>query len=115
MSIIDEFDYPWADPIAQELYVTLTQLNPASSAALLIAQQARLDATMINSEQAPYLVWVEILDQAALNGLTRAIVTVVRGRLNASSPRRPFLDALLADQRPPTEGEPPAPMAPRCF
>jgi S1-C subfamily serine protease len=106
MSILDEFGYPWSDPLARELHATLTLLNPAAAAALSVAAAAGLDTSLVNPAQAPYFVWVEILDQAAANGMTRAVVTAARDRLPRSSGRRPFLDELLAGHRPPIESEP---------
>jgi hypothetical protein len=105
MTLLDDFAYPWSDPLARELHSTLTQLNSTPAAALFVASTAGLDTTMIDAGQAPYLVWVSILDEAAHNGLTRAIVETARDRQNAQSPRRAFLDALLNDERPATEGE----------
>jgi V8-like Glu-specific endopeptidase len=106
VSILDSFPYPWHEPAAQQLHVTLSQLHPTSQAATLVAQKSGIDVSMIFAQQAPILVWREILDAAAAGGLTRQLVQGVRDLLNQNSPLRPHLEDLLADKPVPTEGEP---------
>ncbi len=65
-SILDESPFPFHRSEAQQLHTTLTQIHPTPQAAVLLAQQAGLDAGMIDSAQAPYLVWYAILRQAGL-------------------------------------------------
>ena len=104
--ILDVFPYPWHEVEAQQLHVTLSQLHPSPQGALLIAQEAGLDAGMINPAQPPFFVWKDILELAGRSGLTRALVTQVHDRLNANNPRRPFLAGLLADKPAPADDEP---------
>lgn len=106
MSILDAFKYPFSDPAAQQLHIILCQLNPTGPDAILAAEQAGLNTGRINSNQAPLLVWADILRAASPQGLTRTLVEQARSRLSPTSPFRKFLDALLAGQSPPTEGEP---------
>jgi V8-like Glu-specific endopeptidase len=106
MAILDEFPYPWANPTAQQLHETLTELHPSVSGALLIARSAGVDESLVDSGQALYFVWVSIIDVAARDGLTRALVQAVRSRLKDTSPAVGFLDTVLADQTPPQRAEP---------
>lgn len=105
-AILDAFPYPWSNPAAQQLHVLLGQLFPRALDAVNLAQKAGLDAGFINREQATNYVWIEVLDQAASNGVTRVLVENVVAGMNPANPRRAFFETLLADKTPPTEGEP---------
>lgn len=105
-AVLDAFPYPWSNPAAQQLHVLLGQLYPNPAQAVNLAQRAGLDPGFINSSQAITFVWMEILDTAARNGLTRSLVETVAAGLTPTHPRRAFFDTLLADKTPPTEGEP---------
>ncbi|HWK25099.1 MAG TPA: serine protease [Solirubrobacter sp.] len=113
--LLDTFPYPFADPHGQELHTTLTQLHPSVPMALAVVQRAGLDTTFLNPQQAPVLFWHDVLEQAAGAGLLRALVTTVRDLLNAAAPRRPFLDALLADAPAPIAAEPRRPDGSAAF
>jgi S1-C subfamily serine protease len=104
--IVDAFPYPWPDPAAQELHVVLAQIHNSPQAALMVAQAAGIDTLYIDPQQAVIFVWHDILDAAATGGLTRTLVTTVHDRLAPTSPRRPFLAALLADETPAVTAEP---------
>jgi len=104
-SIFDGMQFPFDRPEGQELHVTLTRLYPNAKSALMVAQKAGVDAAWINGDQAPILVWYEILQYAAGAGLTRGLVQTVRD-VQPTSPARPFLDDLLAGRTPAVEGEP---------
>lgn len=106
VAILDAFPYPWHEPDAQQLHVVLYQLHPTTQAAALIAQESGIDMAYINSLQAPAFVWKDILDAAGSAGVTRQLVEKVRDRLNANNPRRLFVEELLANLTPRTEGEP---------
>lgn len=105
-SILDEFKYPFAEAEAQQLHMILTQINVSTQMAVLAAEKAGIDTGMIFREQAPTLLWAEILRTAGTQGLTRTLVQQTRDRLNANSPYLKFLERLLADQPAPTEAEP---------
>jgi V8-like Glu-specific endopeptidase len=109
MSILDEFPYPWHKVEAQQLHATLDQLYPSGEEAKALVKRARLDPGMIFFSQKSSLVWIETLDEAAKSGQTRALVQQARDLLNRNSPKRPFLDALLANEPAIVEGEPRAP------
>jgi hypothetical protein len=104
-SILDAMPYPWPEREAQELHLALTQLHPAPAGAVSVAERAGIDRSYINAEQAPIYLWHDILQLAAQGGLTRDLVGTVRDLLNEKSPRRPFLDDLLANRPTRTEGE----------
>lgn len=104
-SILDALPYPFFEREAQELHLTLTQLHPTPQAAVSVAERAGVDVLYINRDQPPVYLWHDILQLAAQGGLTRDLVSTVRDLLNEKSPRRPFLDDLLANRPTPTEGE----------
>ena len=104
-SILDAFPYPWHISEAQQLHTTLSQLHPTVQAALNIAARNQIDTLMIDAQQPVFFVWRQILDAAAIAGLTRQLVQDVLDLLNANSPRRPFLENLLANQPTRTDGQ----------
>lgn len=105
-AVLDTFPYPWSNPVAQQMHVLLGQLYPRAADAINMAKKAGLDEGFINSNQATNYIWMEVLDQAASNGLTRVLVETVVAAMTPTNPRRAFFDTLLADKTPPTEGEP---------
>ena len=105
-SILDAFPYPFVDPVAQELHLTLTRLHPTAQGALAVAERAGLDRSYVDAGQPPIYLWRDILAQAAQNGQTRDLVRAVRSLLNDASPRARFLDDLLAGGHPLVEQEP---------
>jgi hypothetical protein len=105
-SILEALPYPYHEPVAQELHLTLTQLHPNPQNALLFAAYAGLNTGMIFPQQAPFLVWKEILDAAAAGGALRALVQAVLDRLAPTSPARGFLQSLLSNQPVRVSGEP---------
>jgi hypothetical protein len=105
-SILDQPVYPWDDAAAQELHVVLTQLHPSPAGATLVAQRAGVDVTFLNAQQPPIFIWHDILELAAQGGIARDLVAAVRNLLNEKSPRRAFLDDLLADRPTLVRGEP---------
>lgn len=97
-SILGATTYPFHREDARRLHMALSQLYPAPQSALLLAQQAGMDASMIFISQPPFLLWKDILDQAVNEGLLCQLLQAVKQRLNASSPFRPLLDDVLADR-----------------
>lgn len=106
MSILDEFNYPWHNPEAQQLHNILVKIHSNSRMAVLAAQQAGINTSFIFTDQALPLVWKEILDAAATQALTRALAQQTRDGLNATNPVRSFLEDLVADRPTQTENEP---------
>jgi len=94
-SILDQLPYPWVDPVAQQLHLTLTRLYPTPQRATSVAERAGVDVSFLDAQQAPVFVWHDILDLAAQSGLTRKLVATARDLLNEQSPLRPFFDDLL--------------------
>ena len=72
---------------------------------MLLAQNAGMNVYVINDDQAPYLLWADILKEAATQGATRQLVTLARDQ-NPKSPHRPLLNAVLAGTPVVTEREP---------
>lgn len=104
-ALLNAFPYPWERAEARQLHVVLTQLYPTAKGALFVAQQAGLDQGMIFSDQAPYLVWKDVLELAASAQRTREVVERA-AQQHRTNPHRPFLDALLQDRTPPLDSEP---------
>jgi len=104
--ILDAFPFPWSNPEAQQLHQTLAQLYPTPPAALNVAMRADLDTSQVNSQQAPFHVWADILTLGANAGENRRLVRTVLDLLGPNSPRRPFLEALLADRPSRVDPEP---------
>lgn len=104
-SLLDYDKFPWHLAVARELHIVLCQLYPTSKGAMFIAQQAELDTSLIYADQAPYMLWKEILELAAASARTRALLERVREQ-QRTSPKVPFLDALLKDETPALDAEP---------
>jgi S1-C subfamily serine protease len=104
-SIVDVLPFPWHEPAAQELHQVLGQLHPTSAAAMFVAAKAGIDTGLINWQQASAFVWKELLETGARAGLNRTLVEQVRDQ-NPRTPRRPFLEAILADQPAAIDTEP---------
>ncbi len=97
-NILDQWPYPWTDKVAQQLHIMLCQVSPGSKNTILVAEKNGIDTTQIILDQAAYMLWVDIINQAALNGLLRNIVKDIFSRLNVNSPARPFFEQLLGDK-----------------
>lgn len=104
-SILDQLPFPWADPIAQQLHITLTRLHPTPQRATSVAERVGIDTAFLDAQQPPVFVWHDILDLAAQGGLTRQLVRTARELLNEQNPQRAFFDDLLADIAPPIDSE----------
>ena len=105
-NILDEFPYPWNKKEAQQLHITLCQISPSVNNTVLAAQKSGIDISQIFTDQAVYMVWVNILEFAATNGLLRTLIKDMTDRLGANSPARPFLEELLANKVIITDAEP---------
>jgi V8-like Glu-specific endopeptidase len=96
-SILNTVPFPFHLPEAQELHATLADLYPSSNRALFVAVRAGMNAAMLLDAQPAFFLWSDILRDSAAAGTTAKVVTIARD-LNPDSPRRPFLDAVLAGQ-----------------
>lgn len=105
-SILDAFPYPWHLVEARELHVNLYQLFSSGPQIRNIVARAGMDTGMIYFDDPPNIVWIAVLDEAANTGMTRTLVEQARDVLAPKSPKRPFLEALLAEQPMMIEGEP---------
>jgi len=105
-SILDPIQFPWHEKAAQQLHLNLVQLFPAVADALQLVKQAGFNVFQINSAQAPYYLWIDILDYGARKGLLRPLVSEVAGVLHKAHPLLPFFEALLAGRPVTVESEP---------
>jgi len=106
MALLDELVYPWHDPVAQQLHRTLIALHPSNQAAVLLAQEAGIDTTLIFQQQPVALLWKDVLDQAAASARLCPLVQRVLARLLPANPAAPFLRQLLAGEAPQVSAEP---------
>jgi hypothetical protein len=106
MTFLDEPVYPFALPVAQELYDALVSLHPSRQAALMFAKRAQVevDTTWI-LEQPVALLWKDILQTAARVHRLRPLIRDVHDRLLEDNPARPLLADILADRSPPISAE----------
>lgn len=95
--IVDTFPFPLHRPEALELLATLSDMYPSTRAAQFISARAGMNTTVIFWEQPVFFVWLSILHESAVNGLTRAVVQIARDQ-NPANPRRYLLDAALTAQ-----------------
>lgn len=106
MKLVDQLNYPWHEPIAQDLYRTLISLQPAGPAVKLLAEEAGIDTTWIYWEQPIALLWKEVLDHAAKAHQLTALIGRVLARLSPQHPAREFLQTLLVGGDPALSAEP---------
>jgi hypothetical protein len=99
-SLLDAFPYPWSQPDAQQLHLTLTQLYPSGSQAAALAERAGLRAGLVFTEQSAYDAWTDVLGEVPKHGLLRPLVQQAHDRLAPTSPARPFLAGLLTGSPP---------------
>jgi hypothetical protein len=104
-SILHTSPYPWDSPEARQLHIELTRTFPNQPDALRLASAAGLDQHSLFANQAPTLLWQQILDKAAPMGLIPALAQAAHDQLPATAPLRAFLVALLADHPVATSGE----------
>jgi hypothetical protein len=105
VSVFDEVQYPFYLPEAQYLHELLTQRYSDPDEAMLLARIAGISTLAINPRQSPLMLWKDILDEAAGDGLLRQLVQTVHDRL-PGGPFKPFLSDLLANRPVATSGEP---------
>jgi hypothetical protein len=106
MSLLDELDYPWVDPLAQELHRTLIALQPSGPPVVLLAKQAGVKTAWIKEDQPVALLWKDVLEHAARANVLPALVRQVLELLGSEHQARPFLQQLLDGARPPISAEP---------
>jgi hypothetical protein len=105
-NLLDELPYPWHKKEAQQLHITLCQISPAVNNTVLAAEKSNIDTSQIFTNQAVYMVWVEILNFAAAHGQLRILIKDMYDRLPPTSPARPFLEELLANKTAVPDAEP---------
>ncbi|MGB8192110.1 MAG: serine protease [Chitinophagaceae bacterium] len=105
-ALLDAFPFPFHLREAQQLLATLSKLYTNVAKASAIAEDSGIDTTQIDTEQAVYFVWREILKEASKQGILRQLIQNIVDRLSETSPVRPFLQDLLANKTSPPEAEP---------
>ncbi|WP_315816247.1 hypothetical protein [Paraflavitalea speifideaquila] len=83
-----------------ELRRLLSELFITNEEALDIAQQAGLKRYKLNTGQAPYYLWKQILEMASSEQRLRKVVETAAGFLHQEHPSLPFFTALLAQETP---------------
>src|ERR1022692_2310360 len=95
--IITSMPYPWAERDARELHAVLCELFPTARTATFVAVRAGIPEASIFTEQAPYLIWVEILNEAAQRRKLKELLTIARDQ-KRDNPHVEFLEEVLANQ-----------------
>lgn len=108
-NLLDPGRFSWADPLAMPLHTALVEAMPTGKAAEWVVKQAGLDPGDIFFEQPVNSVWVEVIDQANVQGAMRAVVEKVLKRLGPDAAKRAFLEELLAGRQAEADPEPRAP------
>lgn len=70
---LDEADYDWSNPEAEELYEIMLRAYRGVPAAQLILAKSGVDKGSLNSEQAPRSFWKQALEVAASSGRLRRL------------------------------------------
>src|ERR1043166_5872109 len=103
--IIDDFPFPFQLPMAQELLRVMAALYRTEREAVALVEQHGIDPLTITPGLSAVNLWHELLEKAAIQGVTRPIVQQVR-KLFPNNPRAALLDALLADRAVPVSAAP---------
>jgi V8-like Glu-specific endopeptidase len=104
-SILQTSPYPWTRPEARQLHVELTRTFPNQQDALRLAAAAGFNQGSLFVNQAPALLWQQILNTGAPMGLNPGLAQAVHDELPTTAPLRSFLADLLADKPVATSGE----------
>ena len=103
-AIVDALPFPWDRPEARELHIALCELYPTSRSILWVVGSVGMNTLMINPDEPPFFVWVEVLNMAARTGSNRQLVGFVVEQ-NPRSPKAGFLQAILDEQGEPIESD----------
>jgi hypothetical protein len=96
-AIVDEFPYPFDEPMAQALLRFMVTVYPVEDDALRFVETHGIDLAEIPRGRSPLNLWHRLLEEAAKLGVTRDLVKSTRER-HPRNPRAVFLDALLVDK-----------------
>jgi hypothetical protein len=106
MALVDQLEYPWPDPVAQELHRVLFDLFPVEPVIRPVAVATGLRTDRIAWHGAATVLWAAVLNAAAQAGKLGALVQLALDQAPPDSPVRPFLTDLLAGLTPPVSAEP---------
>src|SRR6202030_3301389 len=104
-AILDTSPYPWHERDAVTLHQTLYKAVPRAQRVTYFAAAAGIDVGLVNSEQAPFDLWYDVLNLAATSGKARSLVETLRADPNLA-PSQPIFDALLQDHPSVADQEP---------
>ena len=76
---LDQAEFAWSDPDAQEYYEILLSAYAGVSAAQMILARSGVDRASVSAEQSPRGFWKQALEVAASSGRLRALSDVVLG------------------------------------
>jgi S1-C subfamily serine protease len=93
-NILTAFPFPFAEPAAQDLHTALAEIYPLSRSASLAAQKIGIELYNLDVDQPAYLLWADILRDAAGRSATRKLVENALAA-NPNSPRKGFFEDLL--------------------
>jgi hypothetical protein len=105
MPIVDDLPYPFQKPAAQELLRTLVALYRTEREVIALVERFGIAPDGLVLGVSVRNLWHEVLQQSAIQGVTRQIVAAARDQY-PNNPRAPFLLALLADKECPVSAEP---------
>lgn len=105
MGILDDAMYPFHEPLARDLHLVLSQLYPASKAAMHAVRKTGADTGNIFPDQGPYPLWRDLLDELARQGMLRPLVQLAADEF-PRSPHHAFLANVLAGHKPARDPEP---------
>jgi hypothetical protein len=105
MSIVAALQFPFDRPMGQELLRTLAIMYRTERDAFAFVEQHGIDTLSLTQGVSPLNLWHEVLQKAAVEGVTRRIV---KAALDAhpNNPRADFLRALLVDAPAAVSAEP---------
>jgi hypothetical protein len=105
MGLVDEFPFPFHQPMAQELLRILANQYRSERDAMAVAERSGIDPNRIAQGLSPLNLWHDLLQEGAIAGVTRRLVQAARSD-QPNNPRVKFLDALLANTTAPISAEP---------
>jgi S1-C subfamily serine protease len=98
-------DFKWSDREAQELHLVLTNMYPNERAATFVAEKVGIESIYLTLGVPVVYLWREIIEKAFGAQRLRELVSLARDQ-HAASAKRPFLDAILANEVAPVSAEP---------
>lgn len=105
MAIVDEYPFPFHEPMGQELLRVMAGFYRTEREALIFTEPFGVDPLRVPPGLSPLHLWYELLQVLATQNTVRAAVQATRDQF-PNNPNRAFFDALLADLPIPVSAEP---------